>query len=86
MWRSLSLAIGITMLIVGLECLGVEKVVLKARADPPPPISPWDNEPKEGPQKTLTPRGWTPWSLMGTGAVVCLYSFTLPRMVKKDGG
>jgi hypothetical protein len=25
------------------------------------------------------PPDWAPWSLMSTGAIVCLYSFTLPR-------
>ena len=82
MWRALFLAIGICLMIVGMECLGVEQVKLKMHDDPPPPTSPWDTAPKVGPQKVITPLSWWPWSLMSTGAVVCLYSFTIPRRVK----
>ncbi|OHB70539.1 MAG: hypothetical protein A2V70_18625 [Planctomycetes bacterium RBG_13_63_9] len=82
MWRALFLAIGIYLMILGVECLGVEKANLKIRDDPPPPVSPWDTEAKVGPQMTITPPRWAPWSLMSSGAVVCLYSFTIPRRVK----
>ncbi len=82
MWRALFLAIGISLIILGVECLGVEKVSLIFHDDPPPPISPFDTEAKVGPQKVLTPPGWAPWSLMSTGAVVCLYSFTIPLRVQ----
>jgi hypothetical protein len=27
----------------------------------------------------IVPPDWTPWSLMSTGAVVMLYSYTLPK-------
>ena len=30
----------------------------------------------------LAPPDWAPWSLMSTGAVVMLYSFTLPKKLK----
>jgi hypothetical protein len=79
MWRSFFLACGITILILGVECLGVEKVVLKLRGDPPPKVSPWDNEPKVAPPIDFTPPAWTPWSLMSSGIVVCLYSITIPK-------
>ena len=29
----------------------------------------------------LVPPDWVPWSLLGTGAVVMLYSFTIPQRV-----
>ncbi len=76
------MAIGISLIILGVECLGVEKVSLVFRDDPPLPTSPFDIEAKVGPQKVLTPPGWAPWSLMSTGAVVCLYSFTIPLRVQ----
>ncbi len=79
MWRSFFLAAGITAVILGVECLGVETVTLKARDDPPPSESLWDTEPKLGPQKKLTPPGWAPYSLISAGVVVCLYSFTIPN-------
>lgn len=84
MWRASFLAIGIFLMILGVECLGVERIVMKAREDPPPATTPWEEAPKVGPQKTITPRTWTPYSLLSTGAIVCLYSFTLPRRAKGD--
>ena len=82
MWRSFFLAIGITLIILGVECLGIESVNLKMRDKPPAPTSPWDTAPKVGPNKKLTPQNWAPWSLMSSGIVVCLYSFTIPRRVQ----
>jgi hypothetical protein len=81
MWKSFFLALGIVLCFVGAECLAVQKFVLKTRGAPPPPQNGlWTStEPKLGPQQEITPRDWAPWSLLTTGAVVCLYSFTIPR-------
>ena len=35
MWRAFFLAIGFFVMILGVECLGVERVSLKVRDDPP---------------------------------------------------
>ena len=84
MWRSFFLAIGIFLMIFGLECLGVERVTLRAHDDPPPSVLGFDNSQKEGPASQFTPAPWMPWSFLASGAVVCLYSFTIPkRMAKK---
>jgi hypothetical protein len=82
MWRALFLAIGTTLIIVGLEFLAVQKITLTLREDPPPAASPFEQAPKVGPNRQIKPAGWAPWSLMSSGAVVCLYSFTLPRRIK----
>ena len=82
MWKAFFLAVGITLMIVGVECLGVESCTLRLHDAPPAPMSPWDTSPSVGPQKKITPKEWAPWSLISTGAVVCLYSFTIPRRVK----
>lgn len=84
MWRAFFLAIGLSLVILGVECLGVETVHLRIRDDPPAPVSPWDTEQRLGPRKAITPPNWAPWSLISSGAVVCLYSFTLPRRVKGE--
>jgi len=84
MWRAFFLAIGVSLVILGAECLGLDKVTLRLREPPPPPVSPFDVEPKTGPQKQIIPPPWAPWSLMASGMVVCLYSFTIPRRV--NGG
>jgi hypothetical protein len=81
MWRALFLASGFFVMILGVECLGVERVSLKMRDAQPAPVSPFDLEAKEGSQKQIVPPPWAPWSLLASGAVVCLYSFTIPRRV-----
>lgn len=81
MWRALFLAVGFFVMLLGVECLGVETINLKLREKPPAPVSPWDTEPKEGALRTITPPPWAPWSLLSSGAVMCLYSFTIPRRI-----
>jgi hypothetical protein len=81
MWRALFLAFGFFVVILGLECLAVERVTLKTHDPPPAPVSPFDTAAKTGPQTQIVPPPWAPWSLMASGAVVCLYSFTIPRRV-----
>lgn len=79
MWRALFLAIGVSIFLVGVQFLGVEKVVLKLKGEPPPQTSPFDTEVKPAPPISIVPAPWAPYSLMACGAVVCLYSFTIPR-------
>jgi hypothetical protein len=81
MWRAMFLAGGFFLMILGAECLGVESVRLKIRSEPPAPVSPFDTEVKQGAMMQITPPPWAPWSLLSSGAVICLYSFTIPRRV-----
>ncbi len=70
MFRALFLALGVYTCLLGVEALAVERAVLK--------------KPEKSPaaqQKVVVPPDWAPWSLMGGGAVVVLYSFTIPRRV-----
>ena len=73
MLRSLFLALGAYTCLLGVEALAVEKAVLK--------------QPDSGGQMSrfidgeISPPVWAPWSLMASGAVVVLYSFTIPRRV-----
>ncbi len=91
MWRSFFLAVGLSSIFFGVECLGVDKMNLRLREPPPAPAPAtfWREAPpppKQGPQRVVTPPHWLPWSLMSTGAVVCLYSFTIPSRWKKSEG
>ena len=81
MWRALFLAIGFFVILLGVECLGVDKVSLRIHEPPPAPVSPFDTEPTVGALREITPPPWAPWSLLSSGAVMCLYSFTIPRRV-----
>ncbi len=80
MWRNLFLALGLFTCIVGAECLAVQKFVLKKRL-PVEVQSEWraSSEAKPAPQKEIVPYEWAPWSLLSVGAVMSLYTFTIPR-------
>ncbi len=69
MWRALFLALGASSLLLGAEALFIDQAVLKRP------------EGSATVQKIVDPPEWAPWSLMAGGAVVVLYSFTIPRRV-----
>jgi hypothetical protein len=78
MWRAFFLGIGIYLMIAGAECLAVDRVFLRTTPDPAPSVIPF-SKPAAPKLKEFPPAPWVPWSLLSTGAVVCLYSFTIPR-------
>lgn len=84
MFRSLTLAIGITLCIFGLECMVVEKFVLAsepaAQAAAAAEQHAGQSNGADGPHEFKPPE-WMPWSLVSAGAVIILYSFTIPRRV-----
>lgn len=82
MWRSFFLAAGITCCIMGAECFLMEKAILKS--DVPAAkaraalFTPAPNRVEE-----FVPPEWAPWTLLSFGAVVILYSYSIPR---RSGG
>lgn len=71
MWRALFLATGIFIFLVGLECLLIDHATVnRAMADGRSQVD------------DITPPEWAPWSFMSAGAVVVLYSFTLPQKLR----
>jgi hypothetical protein len=84
MWRAFFLGVGITCVIMGAECTVVDKVLLASKAGAAPAAATGldtalNTEPKK--VKEVAVPDWAPWSLMAGGAVVILYSFTIPRRV-----
>lgn len=78
MWRAFFLALGTYCLILGAECLAIDKAELKAPENTSRnPFSRFSQGKRE-----IEPPAWAPWSLMSGGAVVILYSFTLPAKLK----
>ena len=73
MWRSLFLAIGAYCCLLGVEALAIEKAVLKVEATS-----------AQDALREIVPPDWAPWSMLAAGAVVMLYSFTIPQRV--NGG
>jgi hypothetical protein len=76
MFRAFFLAIGVSAFILGLECLVIDKAVLHPSRDSSQlsQIAPAYRE--------IAPAEWAPWSLLSCGAVVILYSFTLPAKLR----
>ena len=70
MWRSFFLAVGAYCCLLGVEALAIEKAVVKV-----------DGASSQSATRDIIPPDWAPWSLLGTGAVVVLYSFTIPQRV-----
>ena len=78
MWRSFFLGVGIYLVLLGGQSLLVDRATLRIHED-----AAVEGSDTVGPAKTLTPPPWAPWTLLSTGAVTCIYSFTLP---KRPGG
>jgi hypothetical protein len=86
MWRSFFLAVGINLVLWGLECLVIEKAVLAGEARPASnQYGAYLSQPLQPAARELKPPEWAPWSLLSSGAVVILYSFTIPRRVASGG-
>ncbi len=82
MWRSLFLAVGLFLVVMGIGFLSVDAVELKAHETLPASFLSMSSGPREGPPKLIVPAPWWPWSFLSAGAVTCLYSFTIPRRVQ----
>ena len=76
--RSLFLALGLYCFLIGAEALVIDKAVLVSgndtASDAIAPAAPRYRE--------ISPPDWAPWSLLSVGAVVMLYTFTLPAKLK----
>jgi len=79
MWRAFFLAMGVYCCILGAECLAIDKAVLVSKTS-----GAQDNVAQSAvaTQREIVPPVWAPWSLISAGAVVVLYSFTIPQRVK----
>ena len=75
MLRAFFLAIGTYLIIAGAQCLAVDRVFWRATAEPAPTVIPFGKPAPK--QKEFPPAPWVAWSLLTTGTVVCLYSFTI---------
>lgn len=82
MWRAMFLAIGTFLIILGVQFLMADNAVLRLREETPQTLSLF--EPSLGAKKTFTVQSWMPYSFMGLGAVICIYSFTLPKRLAGD--
>ena len=85
MWRAFFLAIGVTLCILGFECMVLDHAVLASRGRADAPVThaldydaydfAIDQPSTTAPApKTIEPPEWATWSLLSCGAIVLLYS------------
>ncbi|HTQ39874.1 MAG TPA: hypothetical protein VMJ32_12670 [Pirellulales bacterium] len=72
MWRSFFLAVGLFLVVLGVESMLIDQATLTNPSSD-----------SGGPAEiTVAPPDWVPWSLVSAGAVTILYSYTLPQKFK----
>lgn len=80
MWRSMFIALGIFLCLVGGEFLACDHLVLRSSIREPQPESLVRSASFGQPavaqveRKIYVPKDWMPWTLLATGAVVLMYS------------
>ncbi|NIL96377.1 MAG: hypothetical protein GTO53_03245 [Planctomycetales bacterium] len=82
MWRALFLAIGIFICLIGLQCLVIEEAVFANLARPTTETNTLNVSEPAPRGHVVNPPDWAPWAFLGGGAVVILYSFTIPRRMR----
>jgi len=79
MFRAFFLALGVYGVLLGGECLLIDKAVLANKEDSAAGALVQRMTPT---YREVAPPEWAPWTLLSGGAVVILYSFTLPQKMK----
>jgi hypothetical protein len=82
MWRAFFLALGISLCVLGGECLVVHKFVM-AGDQPPQEVTPatlFGAAPQpSATSRDIEPAEWAPWTFLTAGAVVILYALTVNK-------
>jgi hypothetical protein len=79
LYRAFFCALGLVMIIVGLECLAIESALFSPGIFEDTAAAtqqnPWLNSQPPMPQgKIFRPKDWFPWSLLAVGSIVAIYS------------
>jgi hypothetical protein len=85
MWRTLFMAFGLYIFLLGAQCLVVDKFVMKSRTPAAPSTTNWlgQTEKAQGTQREFVPTEWAPWSFMSGGSVLWLYAVAISGRMKK---
>ena len=81
MWRAFFLAIGIYCFLLGVEAMVVERAIVAPSGAAS--VDGFAERTSPSGMREIAPPDWAPWSLMSAGAVVMLYSFTVPKRMTK---
>lgn len=86
MWRAFFIALGIMAIIVGFESLLIESA--NFYSDRGSTAQEMLNPAAIAGQSTITwePKEWFPWLVLSVGALIVIYSFTLPKRFQASSG
>ena len=86
MWRAFFIALGIMAIIVGFESLIIDSANFYTNR--PSTAKEFFDPASITGQSTITwqPKEWFPWLVLSVGALIVIYSFTLPQRFKTAGG
>ena len=83
MWRTFFLSIGIALAIFGGEFLVVEKAIWDKPAENSDiqQVAGYlmDEEDEDKASKEFHPEPWIPWAMISSGAVIILYTMSVPK-------
>ena len=80
MWRAYFLALGMWLCLLGVQCLVIERAVLAdAVVSPAPLLSADGTFTAPGTRPEIETREWMPFTFLGMGIVIILYTFTIPK-------
>ncbi|MFN7629460.1 MAG: hypothetical protein ACK5PZ_21760 [Pirellula sp.] len=84
MWRAFFCAIGIVLIIFGIECLAIDNAVFVAGVIDDPAAAQggggwFQSAQQSGSERVFKPTEWFPWSLLAMGSIVLLYSVSLQQ-------
>jgi len=78
MFRWLSIALGVVLVVLGAESLAVDKAIMhkkQVRPEEQNTFAFMSTEPQA--QEIVVPE-WAPWTMLSTGAIILLYSLAIP--------
>lgn len=86
MWRSLFLAVGIMVIVLGIETMFIESASVYAAAE-----STATDFVDPGTTPAQTTKVWQPgekfpWAMIAIGAIIILYAITLPKRWRRGEG
>ncbi|MEZ6100521.1 MAG: hypothetical protein R3E01_16250 [Pirellulaceae bacterium] len=87
MWRAFFMSVGVTLCILGAECMFVDRLVM-AEETPTASveIGGYDYAPYTASatgRRVFVPPEWAPWGLMSAGVVTILYSITFSKVSRE---
>ena len=92
MWKAMSLAIGVTLILVGVELFFVEELEVRKLRQTAAQSQNADGglfqnasfsnivnaREDSAPTRLIRPQDWMPWSLLAVGSIIVIYTFTIP--------